>query len=57
LKSPFFLMHAKLRSALSPLGGIDATLMQCKCVTRSLHSNCLGWRSNPYSPCFRPSAL
>jgi len=55
---PFFL---KLRSALTRLGSAGAVVLQRNCVwrtfSRSLHSNCLGRDSNPYSLRYRPSAL
>jgi len=38
-----------------------AAQMQCYCVrrtfSRSIHSNCLGRGSNPYSPRYRSSSL
>ena len=47
----------KLRGAHTHLCGADAVVLQSNCVrrtcSRSLHSNCLGWGLNPYSPCKR----
>ena len=46
---------------LTCLADADAVVFQSNCVwricSRSLHSNCLGWGSNPYSPRYWPSAL
>jgi len=45
--------YRKFRSALSCLSGADTMVLQSNCVrstcSRSLHSNCLGRGSNPYS--------
>jgi len=55
------LLTLKFRSALTRLGGADAVVLQRNCVqrtcSRSLHSNCLGWGSNLYSPHYSPTAL
>ena len=57
---PIFLLHAKLSSAHTSMGQITVVL-QSNCewgtCSRSLHSNCLGWGSNPYSPSNRLHTL
>src|SRR6218665_3442020 len=53
--------HESEALALTRLGGADAVVLQGNCVrrtcSRSLHSNCLGRGSDPYSPRYRPSSL
>ena len=55
------LLTLKFRSALTRLGGANAVVLQSHCVrrtcSRSQHSNCLIWGSNPYSESYRLSAL
>jgi len=53
--------YRKFRSARARIGGADAVALQSYCLlrtcSRSLHSNCLGRSSNPYSPHCSPSVL
>ena len=53
--------HQSKALSLTHLGGADEVVFESNCVRRTcyrrLHSNYLRWGSNPYSPCYRLSAL
>jgi len=55
------LSYRKFRSVFTCLGGTDAVVFQSNfvrrtCCLRIMRSSCLGWGSNPYSPCSRLTA-
>jgi len=57
---PFFLSHARLRSAHASTAQTAVVLQsnyELGTCSKSLHSNHLGPRSNPYSPRYRRTTL